>query len=120
MANSRKSKGSDWLDEVDAQSAELRHSTRISGAPVDAGDSVDVYPFEKRHLVSAGLAEGGVEDMASPGEIEQGNLEVLKPLKDQEAYVAPEDYVWHQGDDEGVVAGEEGSNVSGDAKAENQ
>lgn len=120
MAKSTKSVSSDWTGEVDAQSAEFRQSTRISGAPVEAGDSLDVYPFEKRHLVAAGLAEGSLEDTASPAEKEQGNLEVLKPLRDQEAYVAPEDYVWHQGEDEGVVAGEEGSNVSGDAKAENQ
>lgn len=92
-------------DELTQESVTLKQGTRISGAPYEPGDSVEVYAFEKRHLVANNYAEGSLEDTASPAEIEQGNLE--KRTENEQ--------VWHQGDDEGVVAGEEGSNVSGNA-----
>ncbi len=105
--------------ELDKESVELKQPTRISGASVETGDSVDVYPFERRHMVAANLVEGGLEDIASEAEKGQGNLEILKPLDEREGeYYSLED-LWERGDatgdGEGVVAGEEGSNVSGDA-----
>ena len=85
-------------DRYGRESIELKQSTLVSGAHHEAGESVTVYPFERRHLVSNNYANGGLEDIASPAEIEQGNLEIFLRKEDEQ--------VWHQGDDEGVKADE--------------
>lgn len=113
------------ITEIDKESVELKRPTLVSGELVYDGDSRDVYPFERRHMVDAGYVEGDVEDIASEAEKAQGNLEVLKRPEDREGKYYTAEELWERGDatsnpDHAVVAGEEGSNVSGDAKAENQ
>ncbi len=102
------------ITEIERESVEFKHSTRISGGLVEAGDSRDVYPFERRHLVAANLVEGGIEDMASEAEKGQGNLEVLKPLSEREGHYYTTEELWEMGDatgnGDGVVAGEEDEN----------
>lgn len=61
------------------ESVKLNRPTKISGGWQETGDSVEVYPFQRRHLVDAGYVNGGLEDIASEGEKESGALEVLKP-----------------------------------------
>lgn len=56
-------------------SVTLAQGTRIAGEQYDAGDSVDVYEQEKRHLIAAGIAEGDLEESASANEVAQGNLQ---------------------------------------------
>lgn len=65
-------------EENKRQSVKLERPTLIQGGWMEKGDSVEVYPFQKRHMVEAGFATGGVEDIASPGEKEVGALNVLK------------------------------------------
>ncbi len=57
---------------------------RIAGSRVEAGDSVEVYPFQKRHMVQAGSVAGGVEDIASDGEKQAGALNALKRQEDRD------------------------------------
>ncbi len=105
--------------ELEKESVEFKQPTRISGAPVEIGDSAEVYPFQRRHLVAANLVEGGVEDIASEAEKGQGNLEILTPLSEREGEYYSDHELWEMGDatgdGDGVVAGEEGSSVSGNA-----
>ena len=86
------------VTEIDREAVELQKPTRISGAPLEQGESVDVYPFERRHMVDAGLVAGGVEDIASEAEKGQGNLEVLKPLSQREGEYYALDDLWARGD----------------------
>ncbi len=61
------------------ESVEVRRPTLIGGGWVEEGDSVEVYPFQRRHMVDAGLAEGKFpDDVASDGEKDAGALDVLK------------------------------------------
>lgn len=66
------------------ESVKLTGPTRISGGPVDAGDSVKVYPFQKRQMVFNGQAEGSIQDAFSPGEIESGAPNVLKRASERD------------------------------------
>lgn len=64
---------------MNKESVKLNAPTKIGGAWHEAGDSVEVYPFQRRHLVAyGGYVNGSVEDMASDGEKAAGALEVLK------------------------------------------
>ena len=65
-------------NESKRQSVKLERPTLIQGEWLENGDSVEVYPFQKRHMVEAGSVKGGLEDIASPGEKEVGALNVLK------------------------------------------
>ena len=56
----------------------------VGGSSLEAGDSVEVYPFQKRHMVEAGSVNGTVEDIASPAEKEAGALNVLKPASQRD------------------------------------
>ena len=58
------------------ESVKLNRATKIGGAWTDG--NVEVYPFQKRHLVDAGYVNGTPEDIASDGEKAAGALEVLK------------------------------------------
>jgi hypothetical protein len=112
------------ITEIDREEVELKRPTLVNGEWVRAGDSREVYPFQRRHMVDAGHVEGDVEDIASEAEKAQGNLEVLKHPEDREGHYYTEEELWERGDatgsgDDGVVAGEEGSNVSGDANPDN-
>ncbi len=101
--------------ELEKESVEFKQPTRISGAPVETGDSVEVYPFQRRHLIAANLVEGDLEDIASEAEKAQGNLEILKPLSEREGEYYTDEDLWEMGDatgdGEGVVAGEEDENA---------
>ncbi len=67
------------MEEQKRESVEVRRPTLIGGGWVEQGDSVEVYPFQKRHMVDAGLAEGKFpEDVASDGEKDAGALDILK------------------------------------------
>ena len=81
----------------------LKRGTTISGRQHQAGDEVEVYPFQYRQMVAGGYVEGGYEDAASPAEIEQGNLEALKYPEEREGYI-PEAELWERG--YGVGSGE--------------
>ncbi len=64
---------------MNKESVKLNSPTKIGGAWHKAGDTVEVYPFQRRHLIAyGGYVNGSVEDMASDGEKEAGALEVLK------------------------------------------
>lgn len=65
-------------NENQRQSVKLERPTLVQGGWMEQGDSVEVYPFQKRHMVEAGFVKGGGEDIASPGEKEVGALDVLK------------------------------------------
>jgi hypothetical protein len=93
--------------ELDKESVTLKQPTRIGGAALEAGDSVDVYPFERRHMVAANLVEGGLEDIASEAEKGQGNLEILKKIEDREGRYYSMEELWEKGDATGDGSGEE-------------
>jgi hypothetical protein len=63
---------------------ELIAPTRIAGVPHEAGDFVEVYPFEKRSLIASGYVKGDEEDMATEGEKAVGALNVLKKAEDRD------------------------------------
>jgi hypothetical protein len=60
------------------ESVTFTRPTHVSGAFVEQGESYEVYPFQRRHMVEAGHVEGGYEQIASDGEQEAGALNVLK------------------------------------------
>ncbi len=60
------------------ESVKLKFGTLVQGEWHDEGDSVAVQDFQKRHLVAGGYVDGGLEDIASQGEKDQGALNVLK------------------------------------------
>lgn len=60
------------------ESVKLNRPTKISGGWHDTDDSVEVYPFQRRHLIDSGYVHGTVEDIASDGEKDAGALEVFK------------------------------------------
>ena len=62
----------------------LTRPDKVGGSSLGAGDSVEVYPFQKRHMVEAGSVNGGVEDIASPAEKEAGALNVLKKASERD------------------------------------
>ena len=56
----------------------------VGGSSLETEDTVEVYPFQKRHMVESGSVNGGVEDIASPAEKEAGALNVLKKASDRD------------------------------------
>jgi hypothetical protein len=60
------------------ESVKLQRPDRVAGSALQAGDKVEVYPFQRRHMVEAGSVTGGIEDIASEGEKAAGALNVLK------------------------------------------
>lgn len=61
------------------ETVKLNAPTKIGGVWHETGDTVEVYPFQRRHLIAyGGYVNGSVEDMASGGEKQAGALEVLK------------------------------------------
>ena len=66
------------------ESVTLKGPDRIAGSAVQAGDSVEVYPFQRRHMVAAGSVEGTMEDIASEAEKEANALEVLKKPEERD------------------------------------
>ena len=67
------------MEEQKRESVEIKRPTLIGGGWVEQGDSVEVYPFQRRHMVASGEAEGKFpEDIASDGEKDAGALNVLK------------------------------------------
>lgn len=62
----------------------LERADKVGGSNLEAGDSVEVYPFQKRHMVESGSVGGSVEDIASPAEKEAGALNVLKKAEDRD------------------------------------
>ncbi len=61
------------------ETVKLNAPTKIGGVWHETGDSVEVYPFQRRHLIAyGGYVNGSVEDMASDGEKDAGALEVFK------------------------------------------
>lgn len=58
--------------------------TRIAGTMHEAGDFVEVYPFERRSLIAGGYVEGDTEDVATEGEKAAGALNVLKKAEERD------------------------------------
>ncbi len=95
----------------------LNSPTKIGGAWHEAGDSVEVYPFQRRHLVAyGGYVSGGPEDMASDGEKDAGALEVFKKAdkrEDLDGGIWSVDRVFAEND---TASSEESSRVGSTAK----
>ncbi len=70
------------VDKNARESVELSRPTLIGGSWVD-GD-VEVYAFQRRHLIDGGYANGSVEDIASEAEKEVGALNALKHPEDRD------------------------------------
>lgn len=69
----------------DYEKATLKRPTLVQGAWKETGDEVEVAPFQKRHFVEHGYAEGKVpEDIVSPGEEEQGALNAFKKAAERD------------------------------------
>jgi hypothetical protein len=68
---------------------EFRRPTTVGGVYQPTGSTAEVAAFQKRHLVDAGYVDGTIEDIASPAEIEQGCLDVLKADEREPEYDAP-------------------------------
>lgn len=69
---------------AEMESVKLTGPTLIKGGWHETGDTVEVYPFQKRHMVDGGYAEGRVSDILSPGEKEQGAEHVLKKSSERD------------------------------------
>ncbi len=95
-------------EEQKFESVTLKRGTLIGGDWYDAGDSVDVYPFQKRHLVGGNYVEGSVYEEFSPGEMAHGADNVLKKAEDRnDMDVAPSvDEMFNQHDVGQGVEGE--------------
>ena len=66
------------VDKNKRETVQIQGTDRIAGTQVQSGDSVDVYPFQRRHMVAAGSVAGSIEDIASESEKDAYALEVLK------------------------------------------
>jgi hypothetical protein len=67
------------MAEHERVSVTVKTPTLIRGQWFEKGDEVEVYPFQKRHLVHGGYVEGEYpEDVASDAEKEAGALNSLK------------------------------------------
>ncbi len=71
-------------EEQKLESVNLKRSTLIGGEWHAAESSVDVYPYQKRHLVGGGYVEGPIADEFSPGEKAHGAPNVLKNSDDRD------------------------------------
>jgi hypothetical protein len=72
-------------EEQELESVTLKRATLIGGRWYDAEDSVDVFPFQKRHLIAYGnYVEGPVDDEFGPGELAHGAPNVLKKPEDRD------------------------------------
>lgn len=69
---------------AEMESVKLTGPTKITGGWYETGDTVEVYPFQKRHMVDGGYVEGQVTDIFSPGEKEQGAENVLKKASERD------------------------------------
>jgi hypothetical protein len=112
-------------EEQELESVTLKRATLIGGRWYDAEDSVDVFPFQKRHLIAYGnYVEGPVDDEFGPGEKAHGAPNVLKKPEDRDDMEVAltvdemfEKYDVGQGA-EGEQAGEESGATSGGASGE--
>ncbi len=71
-------------EEQKLESVNLKRSTLIGGEWHAAESSVDVYPYQKRHLVGGGYVEGPIADEFSPGEKAHGAPNVLKKAESRD------------------------------------
>lgn len=100
----------------------LVRPTLIGGEWYDAGEEVDVYPFQKRHLQHYGsYIEGGPvdEDVFSPGERAHGAPNVLKRADerdDMDVAVSVDDMF----DEHDVGQGAEGETVGEDNRGSSE
>lgn len=81
------------------EAVKLTGPTKIAGRWHEAGDSVDVYPFQRRHMIQGGYAEGGVDKVFSEGEKDAGAMEVLKRASDRDVDVWSVDKVFAENDE---------------------
>jgi len=72
------------MTENKRETVQLIAPTRIAGTMHEAGDFVEVYPFEKRDLIAGGYVKGDIENIASEGGKAAGSLNVLKKAKDRD------------------------------------
>ncbi len=100
---------------AEMESVKLTGPTLITGGWHETGSTVEVYPFQKRHMVDGGYAEGQVADIFSPGEKEQGAENVLKKASERDDIeVLTVEKIHEEGSsygekDEGVVSGDDAS-----------
>ncbi len=99
---------------AEMESVTLSGPTKITGVWHEAGDTVDVYPFQRRHMVDGGYAEGGAEDIFSPGEKEQGAENVLKKASERDDI---EVLSFEEIHEEGSSHGEEDEGAAGKARS---
>ncbi len=100
---------------TEMESVTLSGPTKITGGWYETGDTVEVYPFQKRHMVDGGYVEGQVADIFSDGEKEQDAENVLKKASERDDMeVLSFDKIHEEGSsygekDEGVVSGDDAS-----------
>jgi hypothetical protein len=67
------------MAEHERETRVVKVPTLIQGTWYEKGDEVEIYPFQRRHLVEGGYVEGDVpEEVASDGEKDAGALNALK------------------------------------------
>lgn len=105
--------------ELERESVELSQPTVVAGNQQWRGDSVEVAPFQRRHLVWGGYAEGGFEEFASEAEKAQGNEDALLRPEDRGILLHGSDEHYAQSPDV-TSSGENPVEINDEGEAEQQ